>query len=173
MRFKEILTADQINKRICEMAGDISRDFQDRELIAVCVLKGAYVIFADLMRRLTISPEMDFIRLSSYADGTSTSGRMVFSKDMELSIKDRDVLVVEDIVDTGYSMDYLSKVLHARQPASVNICSLIDKRERRQVEVKVDYPGFILEKGFIVGYGLDYAERYRELPGIFEIEFDE
>lgn len=155
------------------MAGDISRDFQDRELIAVCVLKGAYVIFADLMRRLTISPEMDFIRLSSYADGTSTSGRMVFSKDMELSIKDRDVLVVEDIVDTGYSMDYLSKVLHARQPASVNICSLIDKRERRQVEVKVDYPGFILEKGFIVGYGLDYAERYRELPGIFEIEFDE
>ncbi|MFO7816259.1 MAG: hypoxanthine phosphoribosyltransferase [Thermodesulfobacteriota bacterium] len=173
MRFKEILTADQINKQICEMAGDISRDFQGRELIAVCVLKGAYVIFADLMRRLTISPEMDFIRLSSYADGTSTSGRMVFSKDMELSIKDRDVLVVEDIVDTGYSMDYLSKVLHARQPASVSICSLIDKRERRQVEVKVDYPGFILEKGFIVGYGLDYAERYRELPGIFEIEFDE
>ena len=173
MQFREILTADQINKRIREMAEDISRDFQGRKLIAVCVLKGAYVIFADLMRCLTIGPEMDFIRLSSYADGTSTSGRMVFSKDMELSIKDRDVLIVEDIVDTGYSMDYLSKVLHARQPASVSICSLIDKRERRQVEVKVDYPGFILEKGFIVGYGLDYAERYRELSGIFEIEFDE
>jgi hypoxanthine phosphoribosyltransferase len=117
-------------------------------------------------------PEMDFVRLSSYADNVN-SGRMVFSKDMEMSIKNRHVLLVEDIVDTGYSMEFLSKVLDARQPASVSICSLIDKTERRQTEVEVDYPGFVLEKGFIVGYGLDYAERYRELPGIFEVRFEE
>jgi hypoxanthine phosphoribosyltransferase len=115
---------------------------------------------------------MDFVRLSSYADNVN-SGRMVFSKDMEMSIKNRHVLLVEDIVDTGYSMEFLSKVLDARQPASVSICSLIDKTERRQTEVEVDYPGFVLEKGFIVGYGLDYAERYRELPGIFEVRFEE
>ena len=172
MRLEEVFSPEQINTRVRELGKQISRDFRDKDLIAVCVLKGAFVLFADLMRQLNIKPEMDFVRLSSYADNVN-SGRMVFSKDMEMSIKNRHVLLVEDIVDTGYSMEFLSKVLDARQPASVSICSLIDKTERRQTEVEVDYPGFVLEKGFIVGYGLDYAERYRELPGIFEVRFEE
>ncbi|MFP4658447.1 MAG: hypoxanthine phosphoribosyltransferase [Desulfonatronovibrionaceae bacterium] len=172
MRLNEVFSPEQIRSRVRELGTEISRDYRDLDLITVCVLKGAYVLFADLMRSLDISPEMDFIRLSSYADGTD-SGRIVFSKDMELSVKNRHVLVVEDIVDTGHSMEFFRKVLHARSPESVRICSLIDKTERRQVDIEVDYPGFVLEKGFIVGYGLDYAERYRELPGIFEIRFDE
>ncbi len=173
MHFKEVYTPEEINKRVQELGKAISHDYRDKNLVAVCVLKGAFVLFADLLRELSIEVETDFIRLSSYADGTSPSGRVLFSKDMEVSVQDRDVLIVEDIVDTGYSINYLSKVLWARQPSSVSVCSLVDKRERREVEVDVRYPGFVLEKGFLVGYGLDYAEKYRAFPGVYEIQFEE
>ncbi len=169
MKLKEIFKPDLIQNRVRELGEEISRDFQDRSLVAVCVLKGAFIFYADLIRSLSIEPEMDFVRMSSYADRTSSSGKVIFSKDMEISIKGKNVLIVEDIVDTGRSVSYLRRVLEGRDPESVRLCALIDKHERREVQVKVDYAGFVLKKGFIVGYGLDCAERYRKLPGIYTL----
>ncbi|WP_028574229.1 hypoxanthine phosphoribosyltransferase [Desulfonatronovibrio hydrogenovorans] len=169
MHLKEVFGQDVIRKRIEEMAKDISSDFQDKPLVTVCVLKGAFIFYADLVRSMSIDPEMDFVRMSSYGDQTSSSGKVIFSKDMEIPIKGKHVLIVEDIVDTGRSVSYLRRVLEARGPQSISVCALIDKHERREVDVKVDYAGFALQRGFIVGYGLDYAEKYRNLPGVFEI----
>ncbi|HCO12470.1 MAG TPA: hypoxanthine phosphoribosyltransferase, partial [Desulfonauticus sp.] len=134
------------------------------------VLKGAFLFFADLVRAIDLNLEVDFVRLSSYANQKSRTGKVIFSKDMELPIEGKHLLLVEDIVDTGHSMAYLKKVLEARKAESVKICALIDKKERREVDVEVDYAGFVLEKGFIVGYGLDYAEKYRNLSGVFELK---
>ncbi len=160
---------DVIARRIRELGREISDRYGEEPLVCICVLKGAFVFFADLMRSLTINPELDFVRLASYAGGTSREGKMIFSKDIEVSVKDKHVLIVEDIVDTGHSMEYLTKVLKVRNPRSIAIAALIDKNERREVEVTVDFPGFALEKGFIVGYGLDYDERCRCLEGIYEL----
>lgn len=169
MELKVIYGQKDIQARVWELGAQISRDYANEPLVAVCVLKGAFVFFADLMRSLSIDPEMDFVRLSSYADQTSTTGEVIFSKDMEISVEDKNVLIVEDIVDTGYSINYLTKVLRERKPRSIKICALLDKRERRKVDIQVDYSGFVLEKGFVVGYGLDYAEKYRNLDGIYEL----
>jgi len=173
MQFIEIFTRDQIQERVRSMAHEISSHYKDEPLVCICVLKGAYAFFTDLMRHLTIHPFMDFVRLSSYSDQTSRQAKMVFSKDLEIDIRDKHVFIVEDIVDTGHSMRFLRKVFEARSPASVRIAALIDKKERREVEVAVDYVGFPLQKGFIVGYGLDYAERFRELDGIYELVLQE
>lgn len=173
MKFECIYSREQIENRVRELGREISVHYGDEPLVCVCVLKGAYAFFTDLMRNLSIHPLMDFVRLSSYADQTSRQSRMVFSKDMEIDIKDKHVLVVEDIVDTGHSMKFLSKVLEARSPKSIKIAAMIDKGERREVDVQVDFVGFTLEKGFIVGYGLDYAEKYREMDGIFNLHLDE
>ncbi len=173
MKFECIYSREQIENRVRELGREISAHYGDEPLVCVCVLKGAYAFFTDLMRNLSIHPLMDFVRLSSYADQTSRQSRMVFSKDMEIDIKDKHVLVVEDIVDTGHSMKFLSKVLEARRPKSIKIAAMIDKGERREVDVQVDFVGFTLEKGFIVGYGLDYAEKYREMDGIFNLHLDE
>lgn len=172
MKLKEIFGPNLIHNRVKKLGRQISWDFRDRPLVAVCVLKGAFMFYADLVRALSIEPETDFVRMSSYADRTSPSGKMVFSKDMEISVRGKHVLIVEDIVDTGHSVSYLSRVLKDRGPESVNLCALIDKHERREIQVRVDYPGFVLQQGFLVGYGLDYAERYRNLPGIFQLIFD-
>ena len=169
MELKVIYAQRDIQARVQELGAQISRDYSSEPLVAVCVLKGAFVFFADLMRALSIEPEMDFVRLSSYADQTSTTGKVIVSRDMEISVEGKNVLIVEDIVDTGYSISYLTKVLGARKPKSIKVCALLDKRERREVDIHVDYPGFVLEKGFVVGYGLDYAEKYRNLDGIYEL----
>ncbi|NCD24536.1 MAG: hypoxanthine phosphoribosyltransferase [Deltaproteobacteria bacterium] len=169
MEFVKLFDRDQIDARAKELGREISSLYGDEPLICVCVLKGAYAFFTDLMRNLTIHPLMDFVRLSSYADQTSRQSRMVFSKDMEIDVKDKHVLVVEDIVDTGHSMKFLTKVLEARSPRSIRIAAMIDKRERREVDIQVDFVGFSLEKGYIVGYGLDYAEQFRELDGIYHL----
>lgn len=173
MKFVQLFDRAQIEARARELGREISSHYGDEPLVCVCVLKGAYAFFTDLMRNLTIHPVMDFVRLSSYADQTSRQSKMVFSKDMEIDIKDKHVLVIEDIVDTGHSMKFLLKVLEARSPKSIRIAAMIDKTERREVDIKVDYVGFPLEKGYIVGYGLDYAEQYRELDGIFDLKFSE
>ena len=169
MNLQLMYSSELIQARTRELGARISKDFHDLPLVAVCVLKGAAIFFADLVRSLSIETEMDFVRMSSYAGSTSSSGKVTFSKDMEIPIKDKHVLIVEDIVDTGLSVSYLRHVLEARNPLSIRICALIDKLERRQVQVKVHYPGFVLREGFIVGYGLDYAEKYRQLPGIFKL----
>ena len=173
MKFVQLFDRSQIEERARDLGREISSHYGDAPLVCVCVLKGAYAFFTDLMRNLTIHPTMDFVRLSSYADQTSRKSKMVFSKDMEIDIRDKHVLVVEDIVDTGHSMKFLTKVLEARGPKSIKIAAMIDKTERREVDIVVDYVGFPLDKGYIVGYGLDYAEQYRELDGIFDLKFSE
>ncbi len=165
----ELISPQAIQKRIQEIADQLNTEYADKEVVCVCVLKGAFCFFSDVVRRLTMRPMLDFIRLSSYGNSTSTSGKILFSKDLEIDITDKHVLIFEDIVDSGRSMEFLMAVLQKRGPASVRICSLLDKAERREVEVEVHYSGFSLKEGFVVGYGLDYAERYRELPGVYEI----
>ncbi|GAB1410897.1 hypoxanthine phosphoribosyltransferase [Desulfovibrionales bacterium] len=167
MEFIKVFDKDQIDARVKELGQEISALYGDEPLVCVCVLKGAYAFFTDLMRNLTIHPMIDFVRLSSYTDQTSRQSRMVFSKDMEIDIKDKHVLVVEDVVDTGHSMQFLTKVLEARGPRSIRIAAMVDKAERRETGVLVDFVGFALDKGYIVGYGLDYAEQYRELDSIY------
>ncbi|EGB15715.1 hypoxanthine phosphoribosyltransferase [Pseudodesulfovibrio mercurii] len=164
------ITAAQIAERNAELGREISRSYQgESSLVCICVLKGAFLFFADIIRRIDREIEIDFVRLASYGSATSRSEDIVFSKDLEIAIEGKDVLVIEDIVDTGHSMDFLLHVLRRRNPKSLKICALIDKHERREKAVTVDFAGFKLNDGFIVGYGLDYDERYRELDGIYEL----
>ena len=167
------ITAEQIAERVESMGREITASYTTNEpLVCICVLKGAFLFFADIIRKIDREIEVDFVRLASYGTGTSRGEDIVFSKDLEVSIEAKDVLVIEDIVDTGHSMDFLLHVLRRRNPKSLKICSLIDKHERRSLDVTVDFSGFKLNDGFIVGYGLDYAERYRELDGIYELSTD-
>lgn len=164
------ITAEQIAERVESLGKEIAASYEGEEpLVCICVLKGAFLFFSDIIRKIDRPIEVDFVRLASYGTATSRGDDIVFSKDLEVSIEGKDVLVIEDIVDTGHSMDFLMNVLRMRKPKSLKICSLIDKHERREKKVHVDFSGFQLSDGFIVGYGLDYAERYRELDGIYEL----
>lgn len=165
---KEILAPSAIAKRISELGEKITADYQGKPIILIGVLKGAFIFMADLARYIKLPIQVDFVRLSSYS-GADSSGRISFSKDIELDISGLDIIVVEDIIDTGHTIKYLIDVLKLHNPASVRICCLIDKKERRKVDVKADYIGFEIEKGFLVGYGLDYNEQYRHLPGIYQL----
>ncbi|SMP58976.1 hypoxanthine phosphoribosyltransferase [Desulfonatronum zhilinae] len=167
-----IIDAEAIAKRVRELGANISEHYSDEPLIMVCVLKGAFIFFADLVRAMPIEPEVDFVRLASYGAQTSRKERILFTKDMELPVQDKHVLVVDDIVDTGHSALYLLNVLRMRGAKSLRVCALIDKRERREVDVSVDFPGFVLSEGFVIGYGLDYAERYRHLPAVYTLNAD-
>lgn len=166
---KEVFGPAAVQARIAELGRDISASFAGQRLVAVCVLKGAFLYFADLVRRLDLDVEVEFVRLSSYGAGMHRGKHQVFSKDLEISLANRNVLVVEDIVDTGHSADFLLRTFRERGPSRLALTALVDKFERREVELAVDFPGFRLKKGFLVGFGMDHAERYRELPGIFEL----
>ena len=166
---KLIISREAIANRVRELAGQISADYAGKNPLLVGILKGAFIFLADLARALDFPAQVDFVRLRSYGAGTKTSGEVHITKDVELPIKDRHVLVVEDIVDAGLTLDFLLGHLASFQPASLKICCLIDKQERRQVEVPIDYVGFTIEKGFLVGYGLDSGEKFRTLPEIYEI----
>jgi hypoxanthine phosphoribosyltransferase len=166
---KLIISREAIAARIKELAARISRDYADKNPLLVGILKGAFIFLADLTRALDFPVEVDFVRLRSYGAATKTSGEVHITKDVETVIKDRHVLVVEDIVDAGLTIDFLLDYLAGFQPASLKICCLIDKQERRRVEVPLDYVGFTIEKGFLVGYGLDCGENSRTLPDIYEI----
>jgi hypoxanthine phosphoribosyltransferase len=161
---KEI--ADQIARLACE----ISADYADKKLVLVGVLKGAFVFLADLVRELTIPATIEFVRLASYGSKKESSGQVVVKKDVEIPLEGKDVLVIEDIVDTGLSLKFLIEHLRAHHPASLKICALVDKKARREVEVHVDYTGFTMTDGFIVGYGIDFNEHYRALPEIFVVD---
>lgn len=164
------IKAEEIKKRVEELGREITEAYpDDSPLVCVCVLKGAFLFFADLIRTIDKDVEVDFVRLASYGTATARGEDILFSKDMEVPIDGRDVLIIEDIVDTGHSMDFLKHVLQKRRPKSLKICALVDKNERREIDVQVDFPGFTVPEGFIVGYGLDYAERYRELDAIYEL----
>ncbi len=165
----EIISPTTIADRVSELGAKITNDYHDRPLILIGILKGAFIFMADLARCIKLPLKIDFVRLSSYGSKTESSGGIAFSKDIELDIKGLDVLVVEDIIDTGYTINYLKEVLKLHEPASVGICCLIDKKDRRKVPVEADYIGFDISHGFLVGYGLDFDEQYRYLPGIYHL----
>ena len=166
LRPVEILLSEaQIQKRVAEMAAQIRRDFPD-DLHMVAVLKGAFVFLSDLTRNMTGHVSLDFMAVSSYAKGTTTSGEVRMLKDLDTALDGKDVLIVEDIVDSGLTLMYLQEILRARGPKTLRTACLLSKPSRRRVEVPVEYIGFEIEDKFVVGYGLDYAEQYRNLPHI-------
>ncbi len=167
---KLLFPREEIAAQVQRLGEEISRDYQDREVILVCVLKGSLLFFSDLVRSITTPLVLDFVRLASYGSETVSSGIVEFRLDMELPIKGRDVVVVEDIIDSGLTLQTLYHRLMLREPRSLRICTLIDKKERRRTAVEPDYVGIALEDGFIVGYGLDLDERYRNLPDIYQVE---
>lgn len=164
-----LFSKEQIDKRVKELAFEINKRYAGQPLVVICVLKGAVIFFADLVRYINVRPELDFVRLASYGSGTN-AGTISFTKDLEISLQGKHVIVVEDIVDTGHTMQFLFRQLEARKAKSIALCALIDKYERRTVDITVDFSGFKVNEGFIVGYGLDYAEKYRELPDIRILE---
>jgi len=165
-----LLSKDEIEDRVKELARAISEDYQGKELLLVGILKGAAVFLADLMRHMSIDVRIDFMAVSSYGASSKSTGVVRILKDLEQSIEGRHVLVVEDIVDTGLTLNYLLEILRARDPASVRICALLDKPSRREIEVPVDYKGFAIPDEFVVGYGLDFNEKYRHLPDIYVLK---
>lgn len=169
-QLEEILSPEIIHARVRELGEEISRDYSGRSLVLVGILKGAFVFMADLVRAIPIPVQVDFVRLASYGSQLDSSSEVRITKDIELNIEGRDVLVVEDIVDTGYTLQYLQEILKLHKPSSVRICCMIDKKERRKVPIEVDYVGFDISRGFLVGYGLDYNENYRHLPGVCHLQ---
>lgn len=168
---KEILfSRDEIQKRVKEIASQISKDYAGRELIMIGVLRGAFIFMADLIREISIPCRVDFARLASYGAGSESSGKVVMTKDIETSIKDRDILIVEDIVDTGLTLQYLVGWLKERNPRSLKTCVFLDKRKKRKISFEAEYVGFTIDDGFVVGYGLDFNEKYRFSPDIYIIK---
>ncbi|MDD4464800.1 MAG: hypoxanthine phosphoribosyltransferase [Desulfobacterales bacterium] len=165
-----VLTKEEIDEKVRAISRRISNDYKDHELVIVSVLKGSFIFLADLVRYLTIPVQIDFVRTSSYGSGTVSAGSIVLSKDIELDIKGKDVLIVDDIVDTGLTLSYLIEHLRSFGPRTVRICALLAKHERRQIAVQVDYVCHEFMQGFLVGYGLDYAEAYRHLPAIYHLK---
>jgi len=167
---KLLMTEEEIQRGVSRLARQISRDFTGREVLLVGVLKGAFIFMADLARKLTTPVKMDFVRLASYGSGTQSSGRVRISKDLETPIKGKDVLIVEDIIDTGITLKYLFQRLKARKPRSLKTVTLLDKPARRRVNFEADYVGFTIDDHFVVGYGLDCNEEFRNLSAIYVIK---
>ncbi|WP_180539139.1 hypoxanthine phosphoribosyltransferase [Nevskia soli] len=170
MALRTLLTEDRIQKRVAEIGAEIDRDYPDGNLYLICILKGACLFHADLARAIHRDAFFDFIGISSYGRGKTTSGQVQLTKDLDISIEDAHVLIVEDIVDSGVTLDYLTRLLKQRHPRSVEIAALLDKPERRLRPVAVRYVGFEIPDEFVVGYGLDYAERYRNLREVCVLE---
>ena len=159
-----LLSAEEVQRGVVSLGQRISADYAGKEVTLICILKGAVMFTADLMRQLTVPTRLDFIAISSYGAGTKSSGVVKILKDLDEPIEGKDVLVVEDIVDTGLTLKYLIESLQARKPASLRCCVFLDKPARREVEIEPDYVGYTIPDRFVVGYGLDYAGRYRNLP---------
>jgi len=167
-----MLTEDEVNKRIQEVAAQISKDYAGKQVHLICVLKGGAFFMCELAKRLSVSVSLDFMSVSSYGSSTKSSGVVKIVKDLDEPLKDKDVLVVEDIVDSGRTLSYLLEMVKDRGPKSVKLCTLLDKPDRRVVDVKVDYTCFQIPDEFVVGYGLDYDQKYRNLPYIGVVEFE-
>ena len=164
---QEILfSEEQLAKRVSELAEQINRDYAGKEILLISVLRGSFVFMADLARKITLPCRVDFMAVSSYGKGSTSSGQVQITKDLSEDISGLHVIVVEDILDSGNTLSYLLRLLEQRHPASIRLCTLLDKPDRRKVEVAVHYSGFTIPDAFVVGYGLDYAERYRNLPYI-------
>ncbi len=165
-----VVSEEEIARGVSDLARRISEDYKDRDLVLVGVLNGAFIFLADLARRLTIPHMVDFVRVKSYGRSTESAGVVTLVKDVELPLAGKDVLLVEDIIDTGLSLAFLKEHLAGRGARSLAVCVAVDKPERRVTAVDVDYRCFLIKEGFLVGYGLDCAERYRSLPAIYEIK---
>ena len=170
MEKRVLISRQEIQAKVKDLARQISSDYAGKEPIFVGILNGVVFFFADLVMSLSIPSRIDFVRASSYGSNKTSSGAIKLVKDVEIPVGGQHVVVVEDIVDTGLTLNFLVNSLKSREPASVKICALIDKAERREKEVAIDYCGFKVQEGFLVGYGLDYAEKYRYLPDICVIE---
>jgi hypoxanthine phosphoribosyltransferase len=159
-----LIDEDALRSRVAELGAEVSADYQGRDLLLIGVLKGAVFFMADLMRHITVPCEVDFMAISSYGDSTDSSGIVRILKDLDINIEGRDVLVVEDIIDSGLTLSYLMRNLESREPASLEVCALMTKPARREIDIPVRYIGFEIPNRFVVGYGLDFGERYRNLP---------
>ncbi len=169
---KILLSEEDVNTRILEIGKQISKDYEGKQVHLVCVLKGGSFFMCELAKRITVPVSLDFMSVSSYGHDTKSSGIVKIVKDLDESLKDKDVIIVEDIVDSGRTLSYLMELLRDRGPKSLRLCTLLDKPDRRVVDVKVDYTGFEIPDEFVVGYGLDYDQKYRNLPYIGVVEFD-
>jgi len=166
---KLIFSKDQIQQRVQEIGRQITKDYRDKKLIAIGILNGAFIFLADLVRNIDLPLEVDFVRVASYGEQSTSSGTITFTKDIELDLGGKDVLLVEDIVDTGRTIDYLKKYFKKHNPNSLRVCALIDKKERRELDIELDYIGFEISEGFLVGYGLDYGEQHRHYADIYHL----
>lgn len=170
-KIRVLLSEEEVNNRICQIAEQVSRDYEGKSLHLICILKGGVFFTCELAKRLTVPVSLDFMSVSSYGDDTKSSGVVRIVKDLDEPLAGRDVLIVEDIIDSGRTLSYLIEVLKQRGPASIRLCTLLDKPERRvKKQVTVDYTCFTIPDEFVVGYGLDYAQKYRNLPYIGVVE---
>lgn len=167
-----LISEEEVDKKMRELGAQISKDYEGKEIHLICVLKGGAFVTCELAKRIDVPVTFDFMSVSSYGDGTKSSGVVKIVKDLDESIEGKDVLVVEDIIDSGRTLSYLLENLKSRNPKSLKLCTLLDKPDRRVVEVDVDYTGFSIPDEFVVGYGLDYAQKYRNLPYIGIVELD-
>ncbi len=163
---KILVSKEELKERVIELAKKLDSDYEGKRPLMICILKGSVIFFSDLIREMKIPLEIDFMAISSYGASTRSSGEVRMVKDLDRSIENRHVVIVEDIVDSGYTLSYLKRMLMSRHPQSIKICALLDKFERREVPLEVDYKGFDIGNEFVIGYGLDYAEAYRNLPEI-------
>lgn len=167
---KIMIKENELNARVSELAEMINKDYGDRELVVIGVLKGCFVFMADLVKKLKSDVRVYFMEISSYQSGTVSSGKITIKKDLDVDIEGKDVLIAEDIIDSGNTLSQLTEILKERKPNSLKVCTLLSKPARRQVEFEADYTGFEIEDKFIIGYGLDCAEQFRQLPYIAEVE---
>ena len=163
------ISEEVIRKKVEEIARSISEEYKDNEPVLIGILNGSFIFIADLIRKISIPSEVDFIRLASYGSNSISSGKIKLTKDIELLLRGKPVIIVEDIIDTGLTLSYLIKHIKKKSPESIRVCTLINKFGRRQKEIGIDYRGFDIEDGFLVGYGLDYSEKYRHLPYILSL----
>ncbi len=169
---KILIDAAELDRRVTELAEEINKKYKDETLIVVGVLKGSFMFMSDLLKKITVDTEVYFLKASSYGEGTESSGTVKITKDIDTDIEGRNVLLVEDIIDSGFTMRQVLKMLGARNPKALELCSCLSKPDRRVCEVKIDYLGFEIPDKFVIGYGLDYAEKYRNLPYIGYIEVE-
>jgi hypoxanthine phosphoribosyltransferase len=169
-KISQLISEEQLDKRIREIAAQISEEYEGREIRLVCILKGSIFYTCELAKRITVPVTLDFMSVSSYGSGTESSGNITIKKDLDESIEGKDVIVVEDIIDSGNTLSRLVPLLKERKPASIKVTTLLDKPSRREVEMNVDYVGFEIEDKFVVGFGLDYDQKYRDLPFIGVVE---
>ena len=171
-KIKVLITEEEVDARIRELGEKISKEYEGKQIHLICVLKGGVFFMCELAKRITVPVSMDFMCVGSYGDGTKSSGVVRLAKDLDESIENKEVLIVEDIIDSGNTLYYLMDVLRQRKPASLRLCTLLDKPDRRVKDVHVDWTGFEIPDEFVVGYGLDYAQKYRNLPYIGVVELD-